>query len=143
MAQIRLNYPNIRRFSSLTSYRYLKKATDEVHAEAVLMTSHGRYTTGNLARSLKKRTWIVRGGAESRVWSDLDYARWVHDGTPRHQIPIPWYPGRRPRLKFFWRRVNATVFFAKVNHPGQRGKQFLTIPLIRAARRNNMIVIVK
>lgn len=143
MVSYRLHHANIRRFSTLTSYRFLKKVTDEVHTEAVLMVSHGPYTTGNLARSLQKRTWIVRDGAESRVWSTLDYARWVHDGTPRHQIPIPWYPGRRPHLKFFWRRVNATVFFAKVNHPGQRGKQFIAIPLIRAARRNNMIVIVK
>lgn len=137
MAHITLNYSQIRRVSNLEAHRIMERVTDKVVLDATLKTIAGPYSRGRLAQSFKKRVWISATGAGGRVWSDVPYARWVHDGTPPHQIRPR---GRGYKLKFFWRKTNRTERFWKVNHPGQKGQHFLTEPLIVAAARYNMIV---
>lgn len=51
--------------------------------------------------------------------SDLEYARFVNDGTAPHQIR----PTRARALRF---RVGGRIVFARVvNHPGTRARPFL------------------
>ena len=139
MAEIKLNYSEIRRVSNLEALRIMDKVVDKVHLDATLKTIAGPYSKGRLALSLRKKTWISSTGAGGRVWSDLKYAKWVHDGVPRHKI-VPL--GRGYPLRFFWRKTGRTERFWSVNHPGQRAQLFLTEPLQHVARRYNMIVVV-
>lgn len=138
MAEIRLNYTQIGRVSNQEAYRIMEKVVDKIHLDATLKTIAGEYSTGRLALSLKKRVWLLAGvGAAGRVWSPLEYAKWVHDGTPPHDI----FPrGTGYPLRFFWRKLNRRVKFWAVYHPGQRAQNFLTEPMLHAAARYNMIV---
>lgn len=88
--------------------------------------------TGRLRASIRverRRTFTLRS-----VWtvgSDLEYAEYVHDGTPPHVIrPKRAHTLRRssrgvvkPALRFM---VGGRIVFAKVvNHPGTRAQPFL------------------
>jgi uncharacterized protein (UPF0333 family) len=44
--------------------------------------------TGNLRRSLTHR---VVSSTEGRVGTNVNYAKWVHDGTRRYPIPRPFF----------------------------------------------------
>lgn len=63
-----------------------------------------------------------------------------HDGAKRHDIDQR--PGG-PVLRFFWDRVGHVVFFRHVDHPGTKGSQFLTKPLLRAGLRNGFTVTIR
>ena len=118
--------------------RVLKDFLDEVQTQAKLITIVGPYTQGELSRSIQQSSVIPRGDTYSGdVYSRLHYAKYVHNGTKPHIIRP-----RRPdgMLRFYWRKVNANVSFRSVNHPGQKGKNFLVGPMIRISARHGWVV---
>lgn len=76
--------------------------------------------TGRLRASIRgeaRRTWTLR--PEFRIWSDVEYAAMVNDGTRPHQIR----PKNASVLRFV---VGGRVVFARVvNHPGTRARPYL------------------
>jgi hypothetical protein len=93
----------------------------------------GPYTTGHLATRGRKEITFRPGQVEGRVTFRAPYARSVNSGARPHVIlPHGDYP-----LRFFWRKVGREVKLLYVNHPGQKGKHYLTHALEVAARRNN------
>ena len=63
-----------------------------------------------------------------------------HDGAKRHRISQR--PGG-PMLRFFWEKVGRVVYFRSVRHPGTKGSQFLTKPLLKAGLRNGFTVTIR
>lgn len=76
---------------------------------------------GTLRRSITHR---IESETQSRIGTNLDYAKPVHEGSKPHVI--------RPRTKqaLFWKGANHPV--KKVNHPGTKGNPFFTRGLDRA-----------
>ena len=83
--------------------------------------SHRARRPGTLRDSIVKR--VVQGptGVTVLVGSDDPVSLWVHEGTEPHIIAA----SRKPRLVFFWKRVDAVVSFKFVNHPGTQPNRFL------------------
>lgn len=84
--------------------------------------------TGRLAKSLQMRQTRVAGGQQVRVFSNVNYAYFVHEGTRPHVIDPP---GNRAMV---FNAGGRRVYAEKVNHPGTRGKRYLTIPLRQVVR---------
>ncbi len=138
------------------------KANDvlnDIEREAKFLTATGRYTKGKLSASIYNTGAIPRGQrVVGSVGSRLNYAKSVESGAKRHDIfpkraPHIYRFGRerRPTLKFYWAKAGRTVYPNQipmspgtigVSHPGQRGKGFLRIPLLDAAVRHRMRVII-
>jgi hypothetical protein len=137
----------------------------EVGAKAIL--AGGRYSHGNLARSVHGEGPVVRGPiVVGSVGSKLKYALIVHNGSglhgPKHK-PYSIFPKgaphvyrfgshHRPQLKFFWRKVGHTVYMPHIpgsagkvglSHPGQKGKHYLTEPMRASARRHRFRVFIQ
>ncbi len=76
--------------------------------------------TGRLRSTIRgqaRRTWTLR--PVFVVGTNVDYAEFVHDGTPPHDIR----PRTKRALKF---TIGGQVVFAKVvHHPGTRARPFL------------------
>lgn len=76
--------------------------------------------TGRLRASIQgeaRRTWTLR--PQFTVFSEVEYAPYVNDGTRPHVIR----PKNAKALRFV---VDGQVVFARVvNHPGTRAKPFL------------------
>jgi hypothetical protein len=78
---------------------------------------------GTLRDSIVMR--LVRGGpwgVTAIVGSNDAIALWHHEGTVPHVI----VPVRRRWLWFYWKRIGATVFAKRVNHPGTKPNRYLT-----------------
>lgn len=120
----------------LTGIRFGRKAVedfvDDVHRQAVIRASVGPYTTGYMASTVTKRVWVSGFKVHGSVGSAARHAHWANEGTKPHVIR-PRNPSPRARLRFYWRKVGHVVYFAKVNHPGQSGKGWLTGPLRNVA----------
>ena len=136
----------------------LRQVMFEVLIEARAILASGPYTSGNLARSLRRIGPHTTGDQVSgEVGSDLAYAASVHGGAEVHDIFPKAYRGPyrfgrtgAPKLKFFWRKAGRVIYPAQIpgskakigrSHPGQKGKFYLTDPLRNAARRNRMKVV--
>jgi hypothetical protein len=76
--------------------------------------------TGRLRASIQgrfSRSWTLR--PQFSVFTDVEYAQMVHDGTRPHIIR----PRNAQALRF---RVGNRIVFARVvNHPGTRARPFL------------------
>lgn len=84
--------------------------------------------TGRLRASLYMRHERTIRGQYVQVGSNLSYAYMHHEGTRPHVIT----PNTGRVVRF---NVGGRVVYArKVNHPGYRGRKYLTIPLRRAVR---------
>lgn len=71
--------------------------------------------TGTLKRSQSVRvTGQTPNLITAEAVADTPYAVYVSEGTRAHEIR----PRRANVLSFYWPKRGATVFFAKVNHPG-------------------------
>jgi hypothetical protein len=102
----------------------------EIGARARLLA--GPYTKGHLATRGRKEVEILPGQILGRVIFRAPYAKSVNSGARPHLIlPHGDYP-----LRFFWRKVGREVRLLYVNHPGQKGKGYLTEALEVAARRH-------
>lgn len=138
MARVTI-YQSVLRGQTLTvAIRTVEQVLLETEFEAKRIAAVGPYATGALARSIRRRNLVVRGDVVTgELGSNLDYARIVHDGAVPHLI-VPRGPGYP--LRFYWRKVGHVVTPWSVNHPGQKGKKFLTEPFSRIAARHGWIV---
>lgn len=81
--------------------------------------------TGRLSKSIQMSQARVAGGQLVRVFSNVRYAYYVHEGTRAHVIDPTGM-----RIMVF-QEAGRRVYAQKVIHPGTRGKYYLTIPLKR------------
>ena len=93
--------------------------------------------TGRLQRDIRIKRTINAKWVRARVGSGLSYAAAQHDGAVEHPI----VPVRRRLLKFYWEKVGRVVYFRRVQHPGNKGNEYLTRPLERIAPRRGFIVV--
>lgn len=138
MAHVRLNKVEVHLTGTRLTEKVVRDVCRSVELSAKIQLSFGPYTTGNLGRSIHTTIRYRRNTVVGSVGSELDHAEMVHDGVKAHPI----YPNRAEVLKFYWRRVGATVHLPRVSHPGQRGKFYLTTPLRIAAARHGMRVVI-
>jgi len=92
---------------------------------------------GDLQKSLQADIpKITSGTIRSRVGSKLKYAASVSEGADPHIIRA-----RKARvLAFYWNVKGQTVFFPRVNHPGQRANKYLHRAVRLAALANGFAV---
>lgn len=73
-----------------------------------------------------------------RVGTNVYYGLWVHDGTgiygPRH---TPIRPRHAKALKFFWKKINATVYAKSVK--GMRPNPYLKAALPSASSKSGNV----
>lgn len=105
--------------------RYLNRVGVKILVGAQAMVG---IRTGNLRRSLHMRHSRDGRGQYVKVGSDLDYAYVHHEGARPHQIRAT--TGRMLRFRSGGRMVHVR----SVNHPGFRGRKYLTVPMRRAVR---------
>lgn len=131
MARLRLSTPDIRRAFLNGSRNAAREFGGQVYRAAVREAPRG--STGDLRRSLRTTTRLTFRGWAARVGSDLDYAKFVHDGTRKHVIrPRP------PRKALRFTIDGSVVFAARVNHPGTKPNRFLDRALQQVARREGL-----
>jgi hypothetical protein len=147
VARVKLNQFEVH----ITGIRLTEPAVREVmrsvELSAKIQLSFGEYATGNLARSIKSDLKIHGNQIDGKVGSSLSYAEVAHDGARAHYIfpksrVSKTNPRRAASLKFYWRKVGSVVHFPFVNHPGMRGKFYLTRPLVVAGARHGMKVVI-
>lgn len=147
MARVRVYYGRARNESQDAAEKFIRQVLREIQFQARLHLVFGPYTTGRLAASLRtKGPFMEFGRVSGSVGSELNYSSAVEGGSglygpKRSKYPI--YPRRARRLKFFWRKVGHVVSLPKVNHPGQRGKNYLLRATQSVARRHNMIIVIR
>lgn len=136
-SRVVIYHSRARRQTAEHAERFVRRVLREIAFNARINASHGPYTTGRLARSIRAEGPradfnIVKG----TVGSELSYASAVEGGARPHLIfPIP----PKTYMRFYWRKVGRTVYLDKVRHPGQRAKNYLSDAAQVAARRHNMI----
>jgi hypothetical protein len=108
--------------------------------KAVEILSTGPYVTGrHLIPALDLDVRVEVEQVVGRLSCHHPAAMAVEGGARSHYItPNP----PRNMLKFYWRKIGRTVRLPYVYHPGQKGKHFLTKPLVEVAPRFNMLVFV-
>lgn len=135
MARVRVHRLSAQATSRRAAQKLVREVVYAIQFRAKVTASVGPYTTGRLAKSITTEIVNVPTGVRGRVGSRLKYAASAQSGAKRHKI----YPHNPPyALKFFWRKVGHVVILGSVNHPGQRGKHYLTEPLKEIARRHRM-----
>lgn len=157
VATVKIDRGQLRIVSTRKAARELRQAMFEVVIGAQAALASGPYTSGNLARSIRRDGPHVTGDfVTGSVGSDLLYAASVHGGAEIHDIFPKAYHGPyrfgrtgAPKLKFYWRKAGRVIYPAQIpgskakigrSHPGQEGKFYLTEPLRDAARRHRMKV---
>jgi len=139
--------------------RFANKVLKEIEREATFIAATGPYTKGHLAKTIYNTGAAARGTrVVGTVGSRASYAKSVESGAKKHDIfpkrashSYRFGESRRPTLKFFWAKAGRTVYPNQipmspgtigVSHPGQRGKGFLRRPLLAAAVRHRMRIII-
>jgi hypothetical protein len=137
VARVTIYHSVVRAQGLAIARRVIDDVMYEVETQAKIRTLVGPYTSGNLSRSIRRRPVVVRGDVVTGdVYTPLVYGKWVHDGTPPHEIlPRGDYP-----LAFYWRKVGRFVTLPRVSHPGQKPKKFLTDPLVQISARHGWVV---
>jgi hypothetical protein len=103
-------------------------------AKRLVQVKTGRLKTSIGTRISSGASGVVTG----RVGSRVRHALVAHEGARPHPI----YPSKQKALRFFWERVGTQVIFAKVNHPGMKGSQYLMRPLFTFATAAGFRVVV-
>ena len=139
VVRIVIHHIRARRESDEAAFQFLRKVLREMRFIARLAASHGPYTTGNLAKSIRETGPFIEPGfrVSGSVGSDLPYAHLAESGARRHLI-FPRPPHRY--MKFYWRKVGHIVYPEKVRHPGMKGKGYLAEAARTAGRRYNLRV---
>lgn len=117
MARIRLDRAELNRSITNASRTELREASRQVVNRAKILAP---VDTGRLRSSIRAEPPVIfslRGRVV--VGSDLEYARYVNDGTAPHRIRV-----RNARALRF--TVGGRVVYARyVDHPGTRAQPFL------------------
>jgi bacteriophage HK97-gp10 putative tail-component len=117
MARVRLDRADIRRAIRGASMSELRRVGPMVVNRAKILCP---VDTGRLRASIQgdyRRTWTLR--PQFTVFSDVEYASMVNDGTRPHVIR----PKNASVLRF---EVGGRVVYARVvHHPGTRARPFL------------------
>ena len=146
MAKVTIYHSKARRESNKEAEDFIRQVLREIQFQARLHIVFGPYTTGRLASSLRTRgPFMEFGRVTGSVGSDLPYAAAVEGGSGLHGPRRSKYvirPNRAKMLKFYWRKVGRVVVLPKVNHPGQRGKDYLLKAAQSVSRRHNMLLII-
>lgn len=147
MARVRIYHQRARRQSNEEAEEFVRQVLREIAFQARLHVTFGPYTTGDLARSIKATPpRIDFGRVSGSVGSDLNYAAAVEGGAglwgPRASKYVI-LPRNKRHLRFYWRKVGRIVTLPSVRHPGQRGKNYLQRAAESAARRHNMLIIIR
>jgi hypothetical protein len=145
VVRVTIHYAKAHRESTEDTVIFIRKVLREIRLQARIAVSHGPYTTGRLAASIKdKGPFVDVERIHGSVGTDLPYSRVVERGSGLYGPTHSKYtirPVRRQYMKFYWRRVGHVVYLQKVRHPGQRGKHFLLNAARIAARRYNMLFV--
>lgn len=146
MARVTIHHAKARRESNEEAEKFIRQVLREIQFQARLHIVFGPYTTGRLAGSLRTRgPFMEFGRVVGSVGSDLPYAAAVEGGSGLYGPRRSKYvirPNRAKMLKFYWRRVGRVVVLPKVNHPGQRGKDYLLRAAESVSRRHNMLLVI-
>lgn len=86
--------------------------------------------TGRLRSSLQMKITQLSGEVRGAVFTNVNYAKYVHGGTRPHKI----YPKTKKVLRFASpARSSNIIFAASVNHPGTRAQPFLARAIAEVA----------
>lgn len=109
--------------------RRLELAVGRVRAKMTQLISHhsrmlqlhakrnAPMDTGELRNSIRR----VQSGMEAMVYSDAEHAPAIEFGAKPHTI----LPDDANALHFFWEKIGQEVFFASVDHPGNKAQRFM------------------
>jgi len=90
--------------------------------------AHSRIDTGRLRQSVEREVYSEAGGVRGRVGTDVEYARYVHEGTAS-----PIVPRRAKVLRFRPKGGGAFVFAPQVRGTRETGN--FTPFLVNALKR--------
>jgi HK97 gp10 family phage protein len=119
MVDVRLDDNDMRAVAMDRSTPLVVKTTVRILNRAKILCP---VDTGNLRGSLQMKITKKGDLVIGSVTTNVNYARFVHDGTGPHKI----YPRKRGGvLAFPVPRSGRIVFARYVNHPGTRARPFL------------------
>jgi bacteriophage HK97-gp10 putative tail-component len=111
----------------------LRRAVN-VESQAKLNASgHGsgpRVRTGRLRASIRHQLDVDERGLVARIGSNVEYARYVEEGTEPHRISAGIVTGRSRKRALHWKGARHPVL--TVNHPGNRAYPYLRPALVAA-----------
>jgi hypothetical protein len=90
-----------------------------------------RVQTGRLRASIRHQLDSDSRGMVARIGSNVEYARYVEEGTEPHRITAGALTGRSSKKALHWKGARHPVL--AVNHPGSRARPYL-MPALVAAR---------
>lgn len=125
MAIVRIDRADLRRVLRGASMRELREVAPRVvnRAKVLAPVDTGRLRA-SIGPAVYSRTWTLR--PQATIEAGVDYAKFVHDGTPEYTIrpkPRRTRTGRPPMLKF--QVGGRTVYAREVVHPAIEGRPFL------------------
>lgn len=125
MARFQVDVRDIRRAANEAALAEIQTGARQVYNQARIFTP---VDTGRLRASIHLTVSRAFNNPSARIYTNVNYAPFVHDGTQPHVIR----PRRRGgRLRF--RVGGMTVFAREVHHPGTSPTTFLTRALRRVA----------
>lgn len=89
-----------------------------------------RVQTGRLRASIKHQLDRDSRGLVARIGSNVEYARYVEEGTEPHRITAGILTGRSTKKALHWKGARHPVL--AVNHPGSRARPYLRPALVAA-----------
>lgn len=90
-----------------------------------------RVQSGRLRGSIRHQLDSDSRGLVARIGSNVEYARYVEEGTEPHRIMAGALTGTSRKKALHWKGARHPVL--AVNHPGTRGRPYLS-PALAAAR---------
>lgn len=131
MPRILINRSEMRATVNALAGKQMLEVARQVQARAKVLAP---VNSGRLRGSIKIKRGISLRGPKQTVYTNVEYAPYVENGTRPHVI--------RPRTKKALRfRVGGQfVIVAKVNHPGTRAQPFLSRAVREVGIRNGFNV---
>lgn len=135
-----LNKTATQAYVQKVSRQYVARAADEMEGAArriapVRKPNENGRSGGRLRASIGTKAGGTASVITYRIGSRVKYAEPAHQGAGPHKI----YPRRKQFLSFKWNKAaqygipvtrRGKVQLKSVNHPGMRGKSYLTTPLV-------------
>ena len=89
-----------------------------------------RVRTGRLRASIRHELGVDSRGLFARIGSNVEYARYVEEGTEPHRIVAGAVTGQSKKKALHWKGARHPVL--AVNHPGNRAYPYLSPALVAA-----------